>query len=193
MPATRSFRGKPSISLTGFMFTGKSSVGRTLASKLGIEFVDLDERIVLEAGCTIPEIFDSGGEAEFRDLEHRVLSKVITFPGKVFSTGGGVVLDPRNRELLLRHSCVVWLTASPQTVLERFERSKGKPRPLLQVENPAARIRELLAGREKYYGECDLRVPTDGRGVRQVGDEIVSLLKNRPEATGEAGGCEQLR
>lgn len=177
MPSTRSFRGKPSISLTGFMFTGKSSVGRALTCKLGLEFVDLDEQIALEAGCTIPEIFERGGEAEFRELEHRVLSGVITSPGKVFSTGGGVVLDPRNRELLLRHSCVIWLMASPQTVLERFGRSKGRPRPLLQVDDPAARIRELLSGREKYYGECDLRVGTDGRGVRQVNEEIVSLLK----------------
>lgn len=159
------------------MFTGKSSVGRTLAYKLGLEFVDLDEQIVFEAGCTIHEIFDRGGEAEFRELEHRVLSRVITSPGKVFSTGGGVVLDPRNRELLLRHTCVVWLTASPQTVLERFGRSKGKPRPLLRVDDPAARIRELLSGREKYYGQCDLRVGTDGRGVRQVNEEIISLLK----------------
>ncbi len=177
MPATRLFRGKPSISLTGFMFTGKSSVGRRLARRLGLEFIDLDERIALEAGCTIPEIFDRDGEARFREFEHRVLSRVITSPGKVFSTGGGVVLDSRNRELLLRHSCVIWLIASPQTVLERLSRSKGKPRPLLQVENPAARISELLAGREKYYGECDLRVNTDGRGVRQVNEEIVSLLK----------------
>ncbi len=177
MPATRLFRGKQSISLTGFMFTGKSTVGRRLAHKLGLDFVDLDEQIALEAGCPVTEIFERVGETGFRELEHRVLASVVTMPGKVFSTGGGIVLDPRNRELLLRNSCVVWLIASPEAVLERLKKSKGKPRPLLQVDNPAAQIRELLAGRENYYGECDLRVRTDGRGVRQVNQDIIALLK----------------
>lgn len=177
MPSTRLFRGKPNISLTGFMFTGKSSVGHRLAYRLGLELVDLDEWITKEAGCSISEIFERGGEARFRELEHRVLSRVITVPGKVISTGGGVVLDPRNRELLLRHSCVIWLIASPGTVLERLSNSKGKPRPLLQVDDPAAKISELLAGREKYYSECDIRVRTDGRNVGQVNEKIVSLLE----------------
>ena len=177
MPSTHMYHGKPSISLTGFMFTGKSSVGHRLAFRLGLDFIDLDEQIVKEAGCPITEIFSRGGEAEFRELEHQVLARVVTKPGKLFSTGGGVVLDSRNRELLLRHSCVIWLIASPQTVLERLKKSKGKPRPLLEVDDPMTKICELLAGREKFYSECDLRISTDGRNVRQVHEEIIAMLK----------------
>ncbi|MFC1544836.1 shikimate kinase [Gemmatimonadota bacterium] len=173
MPVLRTFRGKPSIALTGFMFTGKSSVGRRLAGKLDLEFVDLDEEIVAEAGLPIPEIFRLSGEKEFRAVEHRVLARVLTLPGRVFSTGGGVVIDPLNRELLERHSCVIWLTALVDTVLARFGSSRGKSRPLLQVDDPAAKIAELLAAREPYYAQCDIRIRTDGRSVRRVTEEII--------------------
>lgn len=177
MPAPRSFLGKPSIALTGFMFTGKSSVGRRLAGRLDLEFVDLDEEIVAETGRSIPDIFRLSGESRFRAVEHEVLARVLPQPGRVFSTGGGVVIDPRNREMLLRHSCVVWLRASVDTVLERFENSRGKPRPLLQVIDPAEKISELLAEREQYYAECDIRVTTDGKSVRRVAEEIIRKVK----------------
>jgi shikimate kinase len=155
------------------MFTGKSSVGRRLASKLDLEFVDLDEQIVLEAGCQIPDIFEQSGETGFRAIEQDVLARVLPQPGRVFSTGGGVVISPANRELLLRHSCVVWLTATVETVLGRFRDSRGKPRPLLQVNNPEVRIAKLLAEREEFYAECDIRVVTDGRSVHRVTEEII--------------------
>jgi len=148
-------------------------VGRRLAEKLDLEFVDIDEEIVAEAGCTIPEIFSGAGETQFREIEQRVLARVLPQPGRVFSTGGGVVIDPQNRRLLAEHSCIVWLTATVETVLTRFSASRGKPRPLLQGDDPAAKIAELLAGREQFYAECDIRVKTDGRSVRRVTDEVI--------------------
>ena len=155
------------------MFTGKSSVGRRLAGKLGMEFVDLDEEIATEAGCPITEIFSRFGEDGFRAIEHRVVARVLPRPGLVISTGGGVVINPENRKLLSRHSCVVWLTATVETLFERFSASRGKPRPLLQVDDPKAKIAELLAGRDQLYAECDIRVGTDGRSVRRVTEEII--------------------
>lgn len=158
------------------MFTGKSSVGRRLGRKLKLEFVDIDELIARQAEQTIPEIFSTRGEKAFREIEQDVLERELASQGRIFSTGGGVVTVRRNRELLLRHSCVIWLTASPETVLRRFRESRGKPRPLLQVDDPGARIRQLLAERESCYEECDLRVNTDGKSVRQVADEITKML-----------------
>jgi shikimate kinase len=176
VPPEAKFRGKPSISLTGFMFTGKSSVGRRLARILKLEFIDLDEEIACRAGRSIPEIFELGGEEEFRRIEHQALSSVIPVPGRVTATGGGVVCNPANRRILLEHSCVVWLTATPKTVLQRFRRSRGKPRPLLEVPDPEAKIGELLAARNEDYRECHLQVATDGCSVKQVCRKVLAKL-----------------
>lgn len=181
MPAEKKFHGKPSISLTGFMFTGKSSVGRKLARILELEFIDLDEEIIRRAGRRIPEIFELDGEEEFRRIEHETLSGVIPVPGRVIATGGGVVTNPANRRLLLEHTCVVWLTAGPKTVLQRFRSSRGRPRPLLDVPDPEARIGELLAARREYYRECHLQVATDGCSVKQVCRKVLDSLNEGPE------------
>ena len=162
------FLGKPGISLTGFMFTGKSSVGKTLAGMLDLRFVDLDDSISAAAGMSIEKIFTEQGEEGFRALEREALSRVLETPGRIIATGGGVVIDPLNRELLRQKSCVIWLTARPETILERFNHSQGRPRPLLAVADPRERIVRLLEEREAFYRECDFSVPTDGCSVADI-------------------------
>jgi shikimate kinase len=172
----RLFLGKPSIALTGFMFTGKSSVGRRLARDLSLEFLDLDEEIVRRTARQIEEIFSAGGEPAFREFEQAAAKVVLPVPGRVVSTGGGLVIDPDNRSLLRRTCCVIWLTATAETILERFRSSRGRPRPLLDVPDPAARVRELLQCREPFYRDCDLQVATDGRLVEEVCAEIIGRM-----------------
>ena len=172
----RQFLGKPSIALTGFMFTGKSSVGRRLARELTLEFIDLDEEIVRRAGRQIEEIFSADGETAFREIERRSVAELLPIAGRVISTGGGVVIDEENRRVLRLNSCVIWLTATVETVIERFRASRGRPRPLLDVPDPAARVAELLRQREQYYLDCDLQVATDGRSVEELCSEIIGRI-----------------
>ncbi|MCE5272326.1 shikimate kinase [bacterium] len=175
----RLFFGKPSLSLTGFMFSGKSSVGRALARKLGLEFVDLDTQIVARAGKKIERIFREDGEAAFRAIERQVVREVLPVPGQIVAAGGGAVIDDENRGLMRRHSCVVWLKISPETVLDRLRSSRGRVRPLLKVEDPEAEIRRLLEERSRYYEQCDLAVDTDGLGVRAVARRLIAALERQ--------------
>jgi len=176
----RLFFGKPSLSLTGFMFSGKSSVGRSLARKLGLEFVDLDNRIITHAGKKIERIFREDGETAFRAIERQVVCEVLPVPGQIVAAGGGAVIDPENRDFIRRHSCVVWLKIKPETVLARLRASRGRVRPLLKVEDPEAEIRRLLDARSQYYEQCDLAVETDGLGVRAVARRIIAALERQP-------------
>jgi len=178
----RLFLGKPSISLTGFMFTGKSSVGKTLAARLGLKYVDLDEEIIGRAGSSIDKIFAERGEAEFRRLECETLASVLPVPGQVIATGGGVVREPENRRLLKKHSCVIWLKAKPQTILERFRNSRSRVvRPLLKVPDPEGEIIRLLAERDPWYRECDFSVDTDNLSVQAVSEQIIRQIVSNGE------------
>ncbi|MEA1997647.1 MAG: shikimate kinase [Gemmatimonadota bacterium] len=172
----RTFLGRPSISLTGFMFTGKSSVGRTLARRLGLVFVDLDTEIVRREGDSINNIFERRGEEVFRRLEREAVARVIPARGQVVATGGGVVLERENREIMAAHSCVVWLRASKETILERSRESRGRVRPLLSVEDPEKVITDLLRHREPFYGECSFAVDTDNLSVNEVCDSIIKSI-----------------
>jgi len=170
------YLGKPSISLTGFMFTGKTSIGKTLAGKLGLYYVDLDAEITSKAKASIEKIFSEHGEKEFRRLEREAVARMLPVQGQIIATGGGVVIDPVNRKLLSRHSCVIWLKASVKSILGRFRTSSGKPRPLLSVADPEAEIVRLLAEREPFYRECDFSVETDGLTVGKVSQRILEKL-----------------
>jgi shikimate kinase len=200
------FCGKPSLSLTGFMFSGKSSVGRSLARRLGLEYVDLDNRIVERAGKSIEQIFREDGEADFRRIEREVVAEVLPVPGRVVAAGGGAIIDPENRGILRANSCVIWLKASPEAVLARLRASRGRVRPLLEVEDPEAEVRRLIEARREYYEQCDLTMDTDGLGVRAVARKIIETFelgprggqrqgaraaaRRRPVADNRHGGCE---
>ena len=139
------------IVLIGFMGSGKSSIGRLIAGRLGFQFVDMDAVIVERAGMPITEIFAQHGEPHFRELETASLESMTARDRCVISTGGGVVVRERNRALLRELGFVVWLTASEEAIFERV--SRNTRRPLLQTENPRETVTKLLASREAAYAE----------------------------------------
>jgi shikimate kinase len=163
------------IFLTGFMGCGKTSVGRILSARLGYEFVDLDEAIVNDAGVTIKEIFSSQGEPAFRELETRVLSALAARTGRVVSTGGGAVIAPQNRELMRKSGSIVNLTATVEAIVCRL--TGDCDRPLLQNDPSLERVRSMLAAREEFYADADLRIDTTDKSVQAVADEIIDSLK----------------
>jgi len=140
---------RTNIVLIGFMGSGKTSIGRLVAQRLGFQFIDTDTVVVERAGMSVTDIFASHGEAWFRNQETSVLRSLSILNRAVISTGGGIVLHEDNRELLSELGFVVWLTASEEVILERV--SRNKKRPLLQTEDPRATIHELLAERRPFY------------------------------------------
>src|SRR5512145_3150235 len=153
---TRRPRGGGAAVLIGFMGAGKSSVGRVVARRLGAEFVDLDARIESAAGRSVQEIFASQGEGVFRDLEREAIRQAVSVPGRLLAAGGGAFCDAGNRVLLKGYAPVVFLEASPETVIERL--SGDASRPLFPGADREAKVRELLARRRPSYEEADFSV-----------------------------------
>ncbi len=172
------------ITVTGFMGTGKTVVGRRLAERLGLAFADLDDLIQEDAGMGIPEIFASEGEAGFRRRERALIAAIANRQDVVLATGGGALLDPENARALRAQGTLVCLQAEPQTILERI--GPDTRRPLLQTSDRMARIRELLEQRATAYAQADLTVETSRLGIDEVVDRIVSHLQLQP-ATKAAG------
>ncbi|MEN9901419.1 MAG: shikimate kinase [Pseudomonadota bacterium] len=153
------------IFLVGLMGAGKSTVGRILARRLGKRFVDSDHEIEKRNGVTIPVIFEIEGEDGFRRREQEVLADLAQEKDLVLSTGGGIVLKPENREVLRNHGFVVYLNARPELLAERTKHDRT--RPLLNVEDPLTRLRELYAVRDPLYREVAHAVVETGRGAPQ--------------------------
>jgi shikimate kinase len=172
------------IYLIGMMGAGKSAVGRPLAEALGYRFLDADDALEQVAGRSIPEIFATDGEAGFRELETAVLGQIASWHSLVVATGGGVVTRPANWGHM-RQGVVVWLDAPAPLLLQRL-RSDPTPRPLLQADDPAARLGELLAQRQPIYAQADLRVQQVGDGPAQVAQQVLAdlpaILKDKPLA-----------
>jgi shikimate kinase/3-dehydroquinate synthase len=167
---------KANIILTGFSFTGKSVVGKEVARQLGWHFIDSDEEIVALAEKPIPDIFAEDGEEHFRGLERQVLEKACQGRGYVIATGGGAVLDSRNRELFAQSGAVVCLEAKPQTIYERLcatQNDSTVVRPLLAVANPLERITQLKASRQPYYATADWSVYTDNLSLDEVVGDVI--------------------
>ena len=153
------------IFLVGLMGAGKSTVGRILARRLGKRFVDTDHEIEKRNGVTIPVIFEIEGEDGFRRREQEVLADLAREKDLVLSTGGGIVLKPENREVLRNHGFVVYLNARPELLAERTKHDRT--RPLLNVEDPLTRLRELYAVRDPLYREVAHAIVETGRGAPQ--------------------------
>ncbi|MGI9607737.1 MAG: shikimate kinase [Acidimicrobiales bacterium] len=164
------------IVLTGFMGTGKSSVGRRIAEKLGREFVDTDELIEDRHG-PITGIFATRGEDVFREMERGLAYELADRDGLVISTGGRMMLDPDNVEALARDGQIFCLVATTDEILDRVRSDSSRPeRPLLQVADPRARIDELLAERERGYAEFR-QVVTTGQSIDDVVAELMRLVR----------------
>ena len=139
----------PLISLVGLPGGGKSTVGRNLARRLGCPFFDSDTLIEKEIGCSIRSFFESEGEAAFRDVEQRRIADLTQHPQGVLATGGGAVLREENRQALHAHSTVIYLRSTPEELFRRLRHDTH--RPLLQVKDPLARLRELYVQRDPLY------------------------------------------
>jgi len=158
--------------LTGFMGTGKTAVGREVASRLGMEFIDTDEIIETRHG-PIERIFADDGEPAFRDLERELASELSRRKGLVIATGGGMMLDPANVAELTKNAHVLCLFASPEEVHRRVTNDEiRKERPLLEVDDPPLRIAELIAERADGYARFP-QIQTDHRDIAAIADEVV--------------------
>jgi shikimate kinase len=163
------------IALIGFMGTGKSSVGHSLASLLHFQMIDTDELIEREAGRPITEIFRQEGEARFRQYERDVVARLAACQRSVFATGGGLGANPDNLASLKTHALVVCLWASPDAIWNRVHRQCH--RPLLNDPNPLGRIRTLLAEREPFYRRADVLVNTELRSIREVAHQVAHQFR----------------
>jgi shikimate kinase len=149
--------GSRSIVLVGMMGVGKSSIGRRLAARLGIPFIDADAEIEKAAGMSIADIFARHGEADFRSGEARVIARLLDGGPQVLATGGGAVMNADTRAAIKAKGVSIWLSADLDVLLRRISKRKNE-RPLLQTADPAATLRELLAEREPTYAQSDITV-----------------------------------
>lgn len=147
---------KGSLVLVGLMGVGKSTIGRRLAARLGLPFVDADEEIEKAAGMTIQDIFDRHGEPAFRDGERRVIARLIDGSRKVVATGGGAFVNDQTRALILGKATAIWLDADIDLLVNRVSRRDG--RPLLKGRNPREVLTRLAEERSAFYAQAPIRV-----------------------------------
>lgn len=166
------------IILTGPMGSGKTSVGKLLAAALRYQFKDLDAMLVEQSGKSINQLFSDEGEPAFRDRETALLASLVGIEGVVLSTGGGIVIREQNRRMLHDTGLVVNLTASLATLCRRL--AKADDRPLLKGDEPLEmRIERLMAEREPFYADADIRIDTTGKTLEDVTAEILACYAER--------------
>ncbi|WAH44276.1 shikimate kinase [Alicyclobacillus fastidiosus] len=167
------------IALVGFMASGKSTVGKSLANHLQRPFIDLDKHIESSTGKTIPDIFSSLGEEAFRQLERNGLTNVVRGDESiVLATGGGVVTQAANRDVLKREWTCIYLRARPETIRRRLQQD-GVVRPLLAVDNQTEAIRSLMGLRETWYNEvADFTVDVDSLEIPAVVSQVIDWLND---------------
>jgi shikimate kinase len=170
------------IYLVGMMGAGKTTVGRMLARRLKLRFVDSDHEIETRCGVKIPVIFEIEGEAGFRSREAQVLAELTALEGTILATGGGVVLSQENRRLLAARGTVVYLRATPEHLYERVRQDRN--RPLLATGDPLARLRSLYAERDPLYRSiADLVVETGRQSVQVLARGLLEQLGARWKAS----------
>lgn len=158
------------------MGTGKTEVGRELAHLKGLKLIDVDTEIEHSEEMTINDIFKRFGEERFREIETKMIDKLAREENVIISTGGGAVLRQQNLDALKKTGIVICLTASPETILMRT--SATDERPLLQVENPLAKINELLQFRKPFYDRADFMINTEGKTPLQIAEEITEKIRH---------------
>jgi shikimate kinase len=176
MDAPPPFSPPRTIALVGLMGAGKSAIGKRLAVRLGLPFVDADEEIERAAGCTIGEFFERFGEAEFRAGERRVIERLLEGPPIVLSTGGGAYMDDRTRALLRERAITVWLRADLDVLFDRVKR-RGH-RPLLRQGDPREILERLMHQRYPVYAEADLTVESTAQPAERTTEQVVDALRD---------------
>ena len=172
------------IYLIGYRCTGKSSVGKLLASKMGMQFTDADTELVNRAKKTISEIVETSGWDEFRRIEKNIIRELSALEKHVVATGGGAVIDSENVKHMKKTGIVVWLKATPLTIKERIEKDKGTKyfRPALSVKGTIGEIDEILSARKRFYEEAmDFYIDTDYLDISDVCHDIMNLIETVKE------------
>jgi shikimate kinase len=159
-------KGRSNVYLVGMMGAGKTTIGRVLARRLKLDFVDSDHEVEARCGVAIPVIFEIEGEAGFRAREAQTIAELTELEGIVLATGGGVVLAPESRERLASRGTVVYLRACAEDLYERVRHDRN--RPLLATPNPLRRLRELYAERDPFYAQIAHVVMDTGAQSIQV-------------------------
>lgn len=167
--------GRRAIVLVGMMGAGKSTVGRRLAARLRLPFLDADAEIEAAAAMSIAEIFESHGEPQFRDGEARVIARLLNDGPLVLATGGGAVLRETTRRRIAECGISIWLKAEPDVILRRVRRRAD--RPLLKTDDPAATIARLIADRHPIYATADLVVDSRDVPHEAIVEDCVTALR----------------
>jgi shikimate kinase len=174
------FVPRRALVLVGLMGAGKSSVGRRLATRLELPFVDADQEIETAAGMTIPEIFARHGEPAFRDGERRVIARLLGDPVHVLATGGGAFMDERTRAAIGARAISIWLRAELDELVRRV--SRRTDRPLLKGGDPRAVLERLMAERYPVYAQADVTVPSSSGSTEETVERILAQLATVPRA-----------
>ena len=170
------------VFLIGMMGAGKSTIGRLLARRLRLRFLDSDHEIEARCGVKIPVVFELEGEAGFREREQQVIGELTALDGVVLATGGGVVLSEDNRRLLAQRGTVVYLRARPEDLYRRVRHDRN--RPLLANGDPLARLRQLHAQRDALYASiAHLVVDSGAQSVQALARELLDKLEERWKAS----------
>ena len=165
---------KKTIVLVGIMGAGKSTVGKILADRLGMRFIDADQEIERAAGCTITDFFEKYGEVEFRKGEERVISRILAGEPCVLATGGGAFMSEATRLLIKKIATSVWLRVSFEVLAKRLE--KRSDRPLLQTADPQQTLKALIKKRYPIYNDADFIVDAENDGVDITVSKVVECL-----------------
>lgn len=172
--ARKALKNDRSLVLVGLMGAGKSKVGRLLAERLGLPFVDADAEIEKAAGCTVADYFARFGEAAFRDGERKVMARLLAGPAQVVAAGGGAFMDERTRAEIKANGLSIWLKASLEVLVSR---TKGRThRPLLNQGDPAEILAKLMAARYPVYALADVTVETDDNPPDATCDAVMAAL-----------------
>ena len=167
--------GQKPVLLVGLMGAGKTSIGRRLAVRLGLAFVDADDEIVKAAGCSIEDIFKIYGEEAFRDGERRVIARLLDEEPRVVATGGGAFMNPATRAKIAETGISVWLRADLDLLVRRTDRRGG--RPLLKSSNPREVLGKLMKERYPVYAKADIVIDAKDEPPEVTVDRVVEALK----------------
>jgi len=164
------------VVMVGLMGAGKSRIGRELAARLNYDFVDADDEIVNAAGCSISDIFERYGEDAFRDVEMKVITRLLDGPPRIIATGGGAFMNESVRQKIAASGISIWLKADLEILVERTARRTG--RPLLNKGDPKVIIEELMKQRYPVYASANIAVYSKDVPINQTVDEVEAALEN---------------
>ena len=168
------------VALIGMMGAGKTAVGKAIATRLNVPFIDSDQEIEKAANMSIAEIFERDGEAFFRKKESQIINRLLENKKCILSTGGGACLNAQNREMIHDKGISVWLNADLEVLWARVKNNQA--RPLLQTENPFASLTQLYAQRKPIYACADLSIQSGAQiSVEEMADKVISALLKRPD------------